>query len=296
MNTNNQITPTSKAESKQTKRKISGFIKTKNKKSKLSTYTFNPNDPSTVTPIKTMKDLTLTQMNAVTVKVLSEKPPPPKKSRFEVGGIVMINGHHFDHYKFSSVQSAPTLYGIVHVDQTMAGPNETNIEVVASGEYEWLNKNLPHTLTASYSNHKLKKYTGPPRTLTERVPYSEDDPIRLFTPTEEGWIVKSHEAPCYQCADPWCMLNQSRRLFKKMVATVKDEATGMEAQKELRFKCYRQAIHEKYGYLGVKERKRTGYCFERLVRESFPESDARYAGYAKLDGSNTMADFHNFNV
>ena len=92
------------------------------------------------------------------------------------------------------------------------------------------------------------------------------------------------------------MLDHSRSHLKKMVEQVKAEATGMEAQKELRFKCYRKAIHYKHGYLGVKGRTRAGYCFERLVREAFPESDARYTGYIKLDGSNTMADFHNFNV
>ena len=277
---------------------MSAFIKNKNKNknNKLSTYTFNPNDPSTVTPIKPLKDVTLAQMKEVTVQEKPSKSPPPKKSRYEKGGIVMINGHHFDHYKFSSVQSAPTLYGIVHADQSKAGPNETNIEVVASGEYEWLDKNAPHTLTATYSNTKLKKYTGPPRTLTTREPYSEEDPIRWFTATEGGWVVKAHESPCFQCGDPCCMLDHSRSHLKKLVEQVKDDATGMETQKELRFKCYRMAVRYKHGYLGVQERKRTGYCFERLVREKFPESDAKYAGYVKLDGSNTMADFHNFDV
>ena len=75
-----------------------------------------------------------------------KEPPPPKekiisKSRkFVAGSIVMINGHNFDHYKFSSVISVPTLYGVVLKDQSDAGKNETNVEFVASGEYEWLDK------------------------------------------------------------------------------------------------------------------------------------------------------------
>ena len=137
---------------------------------------------------------------------------------------------------------------------------------------------------------------GLPKSLAQRQPYSEEDHIRWFVPTEDGWRIKTNEAPCYQCGDPWCMLNESRTFFKKMVQTVKNQATGMEAQKGLRFKCYRKAIHEKYGYLGVKERKRTGYCFERLVRESFPEEDSRYAGHEELDGEKTIFDYHNFNV
>ena len=62
------------------------------------------------------------------------------------------------------------------------------------------------------------------------------------------------------------MLNQSRSHLKKIVNEVKDESTGVEAQKELRFKSYKRAIHSKYGYLDVHERKRAGYCFERHVR------------------------------
>ena len=92
------------------------------------------------------------------------------------------------------------------------------------------------------------------------------------------------------------MLDHSRSILKKMVVTVKDESTGMETEKQLRFKCYRKAVLEKYGYLGVEERRRTGYCFERLVRETFPEVDAKYAGFAKLDGEHCMNDYHNFNV
>ena len=49
-------------------KKILSFIKNKNKKNKLSTYTFDKNDPSTVTPQKTMKNAILTQMYRVTVK------------------------------------------------------------------------------------------------------------------------------------------------------------------------------------------------------------------------------------
>ena len=81
------------------------------------------------------------------------------------------------------------------------------------------------------------------------------------------------------------MLDHSRSILKKMVVTVKDESTGMETEKQLRFKCYRKAVLEKYGYLGVKEKRRMEYCYERLARETFPKLDAKYTGYAKLDGT-----------
>ena len=113
----------------------------------------------------------------------------------------------------------------------------------------------------------------------------------VFTATEKGWVVKEHESPCFQYGDPCCMLNHSRSYLKQMVAQVKLEATGMEAQKELRFKCYRMAVRYKHGYLGVQESKRTGFCLEKLIRETFTESDERYAGYLKLDGSKP-ADFN----
>lgn len=97
---------------------------------------------------------------------------------------MMTNGHDIDYCKFSNIKSAPTLYGIIHSNQSDAGHNEPNVEFVASGEYEWLDKNNPHTLTAPYQNDKLKKYTGLPRSLTPMEPYTVDDPTHLFTPTE----------------------------------------------------------------------------------------------------------------
>ena len=278
---------------------VSSFLKKQNKKGKLTTYSFVKSNLSIVTPHETLKDATLTQMAEV---VFKEPPSSPtkkkiiKKGRFVAGSIVMINGHNFDHCKFSGVVSALTLYGVVHKDQSELGQNETNVEFVACGEYEWLDKNIPHTLTATYPDANLKKYTGLPRTLAPSEPYSEEDPIRWFVATEDGWVMKKNEAPCYQCGDPWCMLNHARPFLINMVKAVKMEATGMKAQKELRFKCYRKAIHEKYGYLGVKERKRMGYCFERLARDAFPEEDVKYAGRVKLDGENSMHDYHNFNV
>ena len=92
------------------------------------------------------------------------------------------------------------------------------------------------------------------------------------------------------------MLNNARPFLKNVVNTVKMEATGMEAHNQLRLKCYRKVIHAKYGYLGAEGRKRTRYCFEKLVRDTFPEKDAKYAGHAKLDGKNSMHDYHNSNV
>ena len=104
-------------------KQVSSFLKKQNKKGKLSTYSFVKADPTIVTPNKNFKDVTLTQMGQVGVK----EPPPPKEKiisknrKFVAGSIVMINGHNFDHYKFSSVISAPTLYGVVLKDQSDAG-------------------------------------------------------------------------------------------------------------------------------------------------------------------------------
>ena len=83
------------------------------------------------------------------------------------------------------------------------------MEFVASGEYEWLDKNNPHTLTATHSDAVLKKYTGLPKSLAQRQPYSGEDHIRWFVLTKNGCRSKTNEAPRYQCGDPWCMFNES---------------------------------------------------------------------------------------
>ena len=127
----------------------------------MATYSFEKNDPSSHTPQNKMKDTTLIQMKTVTPTKPSRNHPskykPSKFQRnkiptFSVGGIVMINGHNFDHYKFSSVENAPTLYGTVHQDQPGVEEDKTNVEFITSGEYDWLNKSHPHSLTATYLN------------------------------------------------------------------------------------------------------------------------------------------------
>lgn len=70
MNNNNRITPTLRASTIKTKRNMATFI---NKKSKLSTYTFDPIDPTTITLNKPMKHVTLTQMKEVTVNKIGAK-------------------------------------------------------------------------------------------------------------------------------------------------------------------------------------------------------------------------------
>lgn len=97
------------------------------------------------------------------------------------------------------------------------------------GEYEWLNKSAPHTLTATYHDNKLKKYKGPPRTLTPIKPYPEDNLIRWFIVIEAGWIVKTHKAPWYQSGVPWYMLNHTHSYLKNMAMDIKNESSSAEA-------------------------------------------------------------------
>lgn len=72
----NQITPTNKVATIKTKRKWNLSSKNKNKKNKLSTYTFNPSNLLTMTSTKMIKEVTLAQINEVTIK-----DPPPQKKR-----------------------------------------------------------------------------------------------------------------------------------------------------------------------------------------------------------------------
>ena len=53
-----------------------------------------------------------------------------------------------------------------------------------------------------------------------------------------------------------------------MIIKVKKGDKGTPKQK--RFRCYRDAISKRWGYLGWQKRKRCGWCFENLVRCELP--------------------------
>ena len=66
----------------------------------------------------------------------------PDTPPFEVGSIVSIRGCGIDAYRFRKRERNPIVYGVVEeitlFDDT--GWGDTNILVVVSGQYNWLDK------------------------------------------------------------------------------------------------------------------------------------------------------------
>ena len=78
---------------------VKAFIK-KNKKARPSTYSFEIADPSVVTPLKKMKDVTLTQMGQVEVK----EPPHQKQDHWQKQKVCCRKHRHDKWPSFRSLQ------------------------------------------------------------------------------------------------------------------------------------------------------------------------------------------------
>ena len=227
---------------------------------------------SVVTPDKNHKIQNLKERPSI---VTSAKNEPVVKLEYPYGSIVSINGYDLDNSKWPVKKDAPTFFGCVEVpgnfkceDADNIKDDESFISFVVSGEYEWYDKNQPNVLQSTYRHRYLTLCSHPPKNMVDTVPFGEDDFTKWFTKTLDGWRVKVFEAPCYGCGSPWCMLDHDRVSLKRMIAQVQAGTKG--SQKQKRFRCYRDAISKRWGFLGMQQRKRCGWCFENAVRSSIP--------------------------
>ena len=58
--------------------------------------------------------------------------------------------------------------------------------------------------------------------------------------------------------------------------------------KTSRYNAYREAIAIAYGYLGFKNRKRVGWCFENVAKTAFPS--AEYTGFRNAQHLEASSD------
>ena len=157
--------------------------------------------------------------------------PPVKmvriKQEFTIGSLVSISGRDLDFGRWKSRATAPTFYGCVedekeHLlrDKTEVKEGQSYVAFVVAGYYEWYNKNLPNVLQSGYDDMVLTLCKSPPSNIINREPTSEDDVTNLFCKSKKGWLVKSHEAQCYGCGDPWCLLHNDRKRLKGVITTI----------------------------------------------------------------------------
>ena len=173
-------------------------------------------------PINNHVDLICTENHdSKTASLVSPCEVVLVKREFPVGSIVCISGRDLDYGRWKNRSTAPKFYGCVEDvsgyntgDKDDCKEGQSFVTFVVAGYYEWYNKNTPNVLQSHYDDDLLTMFLLPPTDLKNEEVFDEDDVTRFFTKTDRGWLVKSHEAPCYGCGDPWCLLHNDRRNFK----------------------------------------------------------------------------------
>ena len=187
----------------------------------------------------------------------------PVKREFPIGSLVSISGRDIDFGWWKSRATAPTFYGCVEDEEDYLISDATEVKecqsfvtLVVVGFYEWYNKNTPNVLQSSYYDKVLTLCKPPPSEFVNTEPTFEDDITRFFYKTRKGWLLKSHEGPCYGCGDPWCLLHNDRKEMKRMITAIGE--CFRSTQKQKRFRCYRDAVAREWVVLGYQQRKHTG--------------------------------------
>ena len=117
----------------------------------------------------------------------------------------------------------------------------------------------------------------PPVDLYEVENHNEDNYVKWFKKTIDGWDVNVFDDPCYGCGSPWCLYHQHRSELNMLLDKLGKCQNLANNQK--RFKCYRDGISLKWGVLGFSNRKRCGWCWENRVRVTFPDVSGRYKNF-----------------
>jgi len=153
--------------------------------------------------------------------------------------------------------------------------DEVYVTCNIAGAYKWDSTNFPNVLQSTYNTGDLTLCSFPQDNLVDAEPRFDNNYTKWFTKTEEGWMIKHHDDPCYGCGNPWCMLNENRSNLKELIANI--GRCKRSTNKQKRYRCYRDTIALKYGTLGYQQMQPTGWCFENAVRVSF--LDLEHTGY-----------------
>ena len=125
----------------------------------------------------------------------------------------------------------------------------------------------------------------PPKNLDVMECEEVEDYMRWFNKTAHGekygWAIKEFDLVYNGCGSPFCMYDKNPVAMEKIV----DKLVSLDARPERkRFMAYQAAIRSHYrGRLGRGVRKRVGYCFENLVKTTFPDVNNEYTGFRPIE-------------
>ena len=96
-----------------------------------------------------------------------------------------------------------------------------------------------------------------------------------------GWKIKKFKKVCNACGSPFCMYDQNPIGLNKTI----DKYVCVEGTPEARrLRCYQEGIRLHYkGRLGKGVRKRVGWCFESMVKTTFPNPNNEYTGFRRSE-------------
>ena len=82
---------------------------------------------------------------------------------------------------------------------------------------------------------------------------------------------KKHSNKCEKCGSKWCMYMLFKDKLDRVVNEIKllDDDEPAEAKRHM---AYTKGIFESYGKLGFRRRKRVGFCYDRMVKSTFPSN------------------------
>ena len=210
----------------------------------------------------------------------------PPKTEFPTGSIVQICGNNLDPEKYENMEAPPSFFGCVkdflHHDLSnkfVMGENETFVEFVTAGEYEWCHKSKQNTMMAICSNNNLTMILPPPSKCSDTNLEVEGALTKLFQEGKEGWEVQIFRFPCRTCGSPCCFFDKNKVVLRSLI--LKIQKRDGKSNKQKRYSAYKEGVQAVFPNMGEGARMRLGFCFVEMVRATFPDDE--YKGFRYSD-------------
>ena len=272
------------------------------KKGKKTIYESDSDDNELLEPVYIFKSNIKNDKNTASLKKPHrEESSGRRKQKFDIkkikkkhqqdglypyGCLVSINGTKVNPYLWRDSKKAPTYYGVVEnpkevndIKAAFLDDDKSWVTFVASGHQEWTNGEVTNTVRDNFSLIDLTLEKLPPNERTSMNSEADEHFLKWFEPTKIGskykWSVKKLPNPCDRCGSPFCLHHNHKRILNKVLEELVSDDKLCNEQK--RFIAYKRAIKEEHGRLGDGNRRRVGYCWENLVKSTFPSEE--YTGF-----------------
>ena len=206
------------------------------------------------------------------------------------GSIVSINGYELHSSTWRSREEAPTIYGIVEnpgrfdtEDAQTISEEENFVTFVVSEQMEWIDTREMNVRREKVLRADLTLECFPPDKTTNEDEVQVVQPFTKWFETTRRfnkfvWQIKTLQNPCLGCGSEWCLYHKDPEAMNKIMDTLLQDNKLNCKQK--RFIAYQQAIKKTYKRrLSRGVRKRVGYCFESMVKHTFPTEGETYTGF-----------------